>query len=104
MFPHQYRTMAGRPGGTGGLPEPYSQAKSKLELYDLKNDVGEANNILDQHPDIVARLEAAAEKARSELGDKLTKRKGSQIRPADRLGPDDEALPLIDRVAERDSE
>ena len=28
-----------------------------IELYDLKNDIGEANNVADRHPDIVAKIE-----------------------------------------------
>ena len=40
-FPHGYRTMAGRPGGSRGIPAPYSQGRIGLALYDLKNDIGE---------------------------------------------------------------
>ena len=29
-----------------------------LELYDLKNDIGESKNVASKHPDIVARAEA----------------------------------------------
>ncbi|KPK40546.1 MAG: hypothetical protein AMJ65_10500 [Phycisphaerae bacterium SG8_4] len=28
-----------------------------IELYDLKNDIGEASNVADRHPDIVAKIE-----------------------------------------------
>ncbi|MHC4638144.1 MAG: arylsulfatase [Planctomycetota bacterium] len=35
----------------------------KMELYDLSKDVGETNNIADQHPDIVARIERYMEQA-----------------------------------------
>ena len=61
-------------------------------LYDLKSDVGETTDVLDQHPEVVARLEAAAEIARADLGDKLTKRVGDGVRPIGRLGPGDEQL------------
>ena len=80
-FPHQYRTMAGKPGGTGGKPTAYSQAKTGTELYDLKNDVGEQTDVAKENADIVARLSAAAEVARADLGDKLTKTQGDGIRP-----------------------
>lgn len=42
-----------------GLKEP-------LELYDLKNDIAESNNVAAQHPDIVARVEKYLETARVE--------------------------------------
>ena len=91
-FPHKYRTMAGRPGGTGGKPNDYSQGRTGTELYDLKSDVGEQNDVLDKHPDIVARLKAAAEIARADLGDTLTKTKGQGIRPIGRLTKNDKRL------------
>ncbi len=87
-FPHQYRTLDGRKGGTGGNPVKYDQRKTETELYDLKNDIGETKNVYDQYPDVVARLTRAAEAARSDLGDKLTKRKGTGIRPAGRVQDD----------------
>src|SRR5690606_32426935 len=34
-FPHQYRTLAGRPGGVDGKPVAYEQARTGVELYDL---------------------------------------------------------------------
>ncbi len=92
FFPHQYRTLAGRQGGTGGIPVAYSQAKTGLELYNLKDDVSETTDVAAEHPDIVARLQAVAEVARADLGDKLTGRQGSGIRPAAKLGPDDRQL------------
>ncbi|MCA9197005.1 MAG: sulfatase [Planctomycetales bacterium] len=92
FFPHQYRTMNGRPGGKDGIPNDYEQAQSGLELYDLKTDVSEATNVLDQHPDVVERLQAAAETARADLGDTLTKRSGSGLRPHGRLEAGDAEL------------
>jgi arylsulfatase A len=82
-FPHQYRTMAGRPGGTGGTPTKYSQATIGKELFNLQTDVGETTDVADQHPDVVARLSELAAVMRKELGD--DKRKGSGIRPAGSL-------------------
>ncbi|MCA9127680.1 MAG: sulfatase [Planctomycetales bacterium] len=92
FFPHQYRTLAGRPGGTGGIPAKYSQARTGTELYDLKSDIGEEHNVAEQHPEIVKRLSDAAEVARLKLGDKLTNREGSEIRPAARLEDGDAVL------------
>lgn len=92
VFPHRYRTLAGKPGGTGGRPVDYAQASCGLELYDLAADPGEQTDVAADHPDVVARLQAAAEAARAELGDTLQKKTGSAVRPAARLGPDDARL------------
>jgi arylsulfatase A-like enzyme len=82
-FPHQYRTMAGRPGGTGGIPTKYSQAKIGKELFDLQSDIGETTDVADQHPDVVARLSALGSVIRKELGDH--KLKGNGTRPVGSL-------------------
>ena len=79
-------------GGAGGVPVPYKQATTGLALYDLKNDIGETADVKDQHPEIVQRFGKAAEEARDDLGDKLTKRHGKNIRPHDVLEPGDERL------------
>jgi len=42
-----------------GLKEP-------LELYDLKTDIGEKQNIADEHPEVVAKIEAYLQTARTE--------------------------------------
>lgn len=91
-FPHQYRTLNGRKGGTDGQPVDYDSAKTGLELYDLKADIGETNNIVDQHPDIVQRLQTAAEQARRELGDKLSDQVGAENRSPGKLQPGDQRL------------
>ncbi len=81
ILPHQYRTLAGRPGGSGGIPAKYEQVNVGLELYDMKIDRSETTNVAQDHSDVVARLQAAAEFWRADLGDKLTSRKGLGIRP-----------------------
>ncbi|NOY40255.1 MAG: sulfatase [Planctomycetes bacterium] len=84
-FPHRYRTLAGKKPGQDGYRVSYSHTKIGHELFDLKNDVGETTNVADAHPEIVARLKKQAEQMRGELGDRLTKRTGSQVRPAGAL-------------------
>jgi arylsulfatase A len=84
VLPHKYRSLTGEPG-RDGTPGGYSQLECGLELYDLENDVGEQRNVIDQHPDVVKRLQALAEKARNDLGDSLTKREGKNTRPAGKL-------------------
>ncbi|MAD33938.1 MAG: arylsulfatase [Planctomycetes bacterium] len=91
-FPHNYRTMDGRPGGQDGSPNPYSQASIGLELFDLDNDPGETTDVASKHPAVVARLQALADAARDDLGDKLTKAKGRGVRPAAKLTQSDERL------------
>jgi len=49
-------------------------------LYDLAADIGETHNLLDKHPDVVARLTALAERAREDLGDRG--QAGKNRRPA----------------------
>jgi len=62
-------------GPTKKKPQPQS-----LALYDVRNDVSEQREVSAQHPDVVARLTAMAEKARTELGD--GDRKGTGQRDA----------------------
>jgi len=86
VLPHQYRSMNGKPGGKDGMPEKYSQLKvTQTELYDLKSDPSESTDVLTENPDVVTRLMGEVEKARKDLGDTITKRKGSGIRPAGKV-------------------
>jgi len=86
QLPHTYRTLAGKPGGEGGIPATYEHRKlEKSELYDLVNDISEERDVAGEHPDLVKRLEAEAEKAREELGDALTKRTGKGVREPGRV-------------------
>ncbi|MFN0126342.1 MAG: sulfatase [Verrucomicrobiales bacterium] len=84
VLPHRYRTLAGRPGGTGGKPARYENVDLKApELYDLQADVAESTDRGDTEPEVVSRLLAFAEKCRAELGDALTNRPtGTGTRPA----------------------
>ncbi|MAI71033.1 MAG: arylsulfatase [Rhodopirellula sp.] len=95
VFPHSYRTLNGHPGGTGGIPIGYQQAKATLSLFDLNEDVSETTNIIEEHPQVVKQLMAAAETARADLGDTLQKRKGNGVRKAGTLDAQDERLPLL---------
>jgi arylsulfatase A-like enzyme len=95
VFPHKYRTLNGRPGGTGGIPVPYQTETAKQALYDLDNDVSETTDVSDRFPEVVATLEKAAKAYREELGDRLTKTSGTAVRPAGKLEPGDEKLPLV---------
>jgi arylsulfatase A len=84
ILPHKYRSLTGTPG-KDGMPNGYKHPTSGLELYDLQTDIGEQHNVAKQHPDVVKRLQALAERARDDLGDSLTGRDGKNRRPPGRV-------------------
>jgi arylsulfatase A len=83
-FPHQYRSLTGQPG-QDGQPGGYSEGSIELALYNLASDPSEKHNLVEEQPEVVSRLQQLAEQARADLGDTLTKRKGSGIRGPARL-------------------
>lgn len=89
-FPHGYRRFAG--GGKDGSPAPYASGRIGFELFDLRADPGETTDVAAQHPDVVERLQRAAQAFRADLGDALTKTEGAGVRPAGRLGDGDARL------------
>ena len=84
-FPHKYRTLSGRDGGTGGRPVAYDTAEIGLALFDLESDIGESTNVADQHPEVVAKLRALGDRMRADLGDSAKKQKGPGRREPGRL-------------------
>ena len=82
-FPHGYRTLAGREGGTGGIPVNYENSTIGEELFDLRQDISESTDVSAANPEVVARLRRLAEAARAELGD--NNRAGAGVRPAGQL-------------------
>lgn len=85
VLAHESRSLEGRPGGRDGVPAAYAMVKVPQALYDLKNDIGEMTDVAAAHPEVVACLEQHAEAARAALGDTLTGRTGSEVRPAGQL-------------------
>ncbi len=79
--PHPYRTIQDMPVGKDGKPEPYNHIEIGLALFDMQNDPGETNNFARENLQIVAELQRHVERARETLGDKLTDRVGSEVRP-----------------------
>jgi arylsulfatase len=100
---HDYLTVAGEPGKAGkpanfanmkpksieesgirGIASRHGYEVRRIEqsLFNLKDDPAEAHDLAKQNPDVVRRLEALAEKARDELGDSITNRRGSGVRVA----------------------
>jgi arylsulfatase A len=84
-FPHSYRTLNGRKGGTGGLPVNYDTAQIGLSLFDLEKDAGETTDVKDQHPDVVEKMQALADQMRKDLGDSATKQAAVGAREVGRL-------------------
>ncbi|NOY80208.1 MAG: sulfatase [Kiritimatiellaeota bacterium] len=58
-LPHSYRTLA--EAGRDGRPGRYEQAFIELSLFDMENDPYETTNVIDQYPEVAARLQAFAE-------------------------------------------
>jgi arylsulfatase A-like enzyme len=83
-FPHTYITLDSKAAGKDGKPAPYLEGKTPIALFDLEVDVGETKNVVEQHPDVMRRLQALADKARDELGDSPTGQKGKGVRPVGR--------------------
>ena len=79
VFPHSYRTLKDQPG-KDGTPGAYVQRMCGRELYNLKEDIGEQNNVIDKNAGIVQRLEELADTIRRELGDSLIDVKGTENR------------------------
>ena len=81
-FPHRYRTLNGRKGRNDGSPIKYQYVNlEKMELYNLVEDPSETKNVFEQHPEIAKKIEKLADIKRKEIGDDLTKVKGTENRP-----------------------
>jgi arylsulfatase A-like enzyme len=104
-FPHPFLTTAGEPGHGGkpsnwGKATPFSIQDSSmnaiasrhgqrveqlpLSLFNARTDPGETLNVAADHPEIVERLSKLAEPIRADIGDALTRIKGSGVRLAGR--------------------
>lgn len=68
-----------------GWSGKYASDSVRLALYDLRTDPGETLDVKEQHPEIVQQLMTIADKYRKELGDDLTKKVGTEVRPAARV-------------------
>ena len=59
------------------------------ELYDLSTDIGETNNVYDDHPDVVEALTEKLDQCRRDLGDEATGTKAEDVRPVGRVDDPD---------------
>ncbi|MEP7108214.1 MAG: sulfatase [Ferruginibacter sp.] len=82
VFPHVSQTYKKTLPGKDGWPGEYASDSVKLSLYDLSTDPGETLDRKALNPGVVEELSALAERYRNELGDDLTQRKGTAVRPA----------------------
>ncbi len=69
------------PAKKGDVGEPMPPAVVPGELYNLAEDIGEEHNRIEEHPEIVERLSALAERCREDIGDAQTGAKGANRRP-----------------------
>ena len=54
-------------------------------LFNLEDDIGETTDVSGLYPEVVARLEKLADKAREDMGDVVTGHKGNNVRPVGEL-------------------
>ena len=80
-FPHKYRSLNGRMGRNDGLPINYDQNEiNSHELYNLKEDPSETNEISNSNQKIVDKILKIGDSIRNILGDSLKDIKGSEVR------------------------
>ena len=85
ILPHSSRSYKGVLPKNDGHGGPYSRIETGLELYNLRRDPGEEYDVITLYPDVAKELLDLAEIARSDMGDNLTGRKGSNIRKSGKL-------------------
>ncbi|WP_350292023.1 sulfatase [uncultured Croceitalea sp.] len=85
-YPHKYRTLNGRKGGTNGLPVEYEyNTMEQIELYDLSKDISETKDVASENPEVIAKIKLLGDKMRLELGDSLKNQKGVGTRPVGKV-------------------
>lgn len=81
VYSHKYVTYGAYEPGNDGQPGKLTVVEvEKPELYDLRRDPGERYNVISQYPEKVIKLNKIADKMREELGDNLTRKKGTERR------------------------
>ena len=79
LLPHRYNHLD--TVGRDGQPGKYVDREIGQSLFNLVDDPSETRDVAAEHPEVVQRLTALAEKAREDLGDQATKRAGKNVRP-----------------------
>lgn len=86
VFPHKYVTYGAYVPGNDGQPGNLTNLElKKAEMYDLRRDPGERYDVISQYPEEAARLMKIADEMRKDLGDNLTRVKGTGRREPGRL-------------------
>ena len=85
VLPHASQAYTKGSPGKDGKPGPAPTVNVPMALYNLTHDPGTVYDVQNQYPEIVEQMMKLAEQAREDLGDDLTKRKGSNVRPAARV-------------------
>ena len=81
VFPHKYVTYGAYEPGNDGQPGKLANLEiMKPEMYDLRRDPGERYNVISQYPEVAAKLMRIADRKRQELGDDLSRVKGTERR------------------------
>ena len=85
IFPHKYTTYGAYAPGNDGQPGRLTSIDlMQNEMYDLRRDPGERYNVISIYPQKVEDLMNIAEQMREELGDDLTRKKGTKRRESGR--------------------
>ena len=79
-FPHDYGSIEGKAGATGGKPNGYTKKQIGVSLYNLRQDIGETKNLAGSEESVVELLKQKADAIRAEIGDTNTRQKGSAVR------------------------
>lgn len=86
VFPHKYVTYGAYVPGNDGQPGNLTNLElKKAEMYDLRRDPGERYDVITQYPEEAARLMKIADEIRKDLGDNLTRTKGTGRREPGKL-------------------
>ena len=84
-FPHDYGSIEGKTGATGGKPNGYNKKQIGVSLYNIRQDIGESKNLADSEESVVELLKQKADFIRAEIGDTNTRQKGTGIREPGKL-------------------
>lgn len=86
VFPHKYVTYGAYVAGNDGQPGSLTNLElKKAEMYDLRRDPGERYDVITQYSEEAVKLMKIADDMRKDLGDNLTRVKGTERREPGKL-------------------